>query len=145
MAESPRGEYERYRDHLWVEREPLAWRRLGGGYRAIVRVEGAPPEIECSIVVQIPERAWPGGSFSVLWREVRLFGFDLSGPAHRDSRNRLISTPHRQWYEASGREAVEAVDLEHEGIDGWERAWRWFLQWCGIGAAIPWIEPPAQE
>ncbi len=102
---------------------------------------GAPDD--CRLVISAPDRPWPSGQISLIWKGVRVRGFDLYGPAH-PYRGKKVATPHRQFFTANGEPRPEAVDLGAEGIESLGDALRWFLDWCGIEWRFRWQDPPTQ-
>jgi hypothetical protein len=138
----PAAEYADAAGVLWIPSGLLAWRQVRTGYRAVLNVEGAPESAGCRVVVLVPRHAWPAGTFSLLWRDRRLVGLDLSGPPHTDARGRPIATPHLQWIDRHGRKHIRPVDLCTEGIATLDDALRWFLNHCGLQWRATWQDPP---
>ncbi len=137
----PHEEFESLRSTLWIEDADIRWSAAETGHRFQVELMGAPAD--CRLVVSAPDRPWPSGQISLIWKEVRVRGLDLYGPAH-PFRGKKVATPHRQFFTASGEPRPEAVDLDAEGIESLGDALRWFLDWCGIEWRFRWQDPPTQ-
>jgi len=143
----PAAEYERAMRHgdLRLPPLPVAWHQGSRNWTASILLDGAPEEATPRLVIRASAADWPAGNLSLIWRDVRVRGFDLAGPPHANLRGRMIPTPHQQWYDASGRQEVGGVDLAAEEIDGLESAARWFVKWCEIQGTLHWRQPPLQS
>jgi hypothetical protein len=95
------------------------------------------------LVLQVPHRPWPAGSYSLLWRGTRLFGLDLGGPAHRTPSG-AVPTPHFQYFGDDGSAQIRPIDLVTEHIENYRDALRWFLGQCDLEWRFRWHEPPTQ-
>jgi len=137
----PHEEFEGLRGNLWIEDADIHWSPAETGHRVQVELTGAPDD--CRLVISAPDRPWPSGQISLIWKGVRVRGLDLYGPAH-PYRGKKVATPHRQFFTASGEPRPEAVDLGAEGIESLGDALRWFLDWCGIEWRFRWQDPPTQ-
>jgi hypothetical protein len=130
---------------LWVEAHEIAWNTSPSGCVAQILVDGAQPEDDCRLVISIPHKAWPSGSFSLLWRGRRIHGLDLDGPSHSDpASGRTVRTPHYQVLNAQDRESVEAVDIEKLGPKSLEDTFHWFIRRIELTCQSRWMEPPVQ-
>jgi hypothetical protein len=141
VGEPPREEFEQARANLWFARREIAWRETRAGVQFRIDLSGGDGRPE--LVLQVPHRPWPAGSYSLLWRGVRLFGLDLNGPAHRTT-SRTVPTPHFQYFGEDGSAQVDPIELATEHIENYRDALRWFLKQCGLDWQFRWHEPPTQ-
>jgi hypothetical protein len=141
---STAAEYAEYRGMLWVPRDVVCWRHMDRGLRAELLIGGGPDGASGRVIIMAGEHPWPDGSISILWRDERMDGLDLGGSAHKDTRGRKIPTPHRQWFDARGREHTTAVDLQTAGVSTLEQAVRWLVVQSAIEWHAIWQDPPVQ-
>jgi hypothetical protein len=128
---------------LWIPPNSWGWKTGGRDVVAQILIDGAAEDRDCRLAIVLPRRAFPSGSFSVLWNARRVRGLDLDGPAHIDPRSgRSIATPHFQQIDDREIEGIETVDLLSHDVRTLKVAFEWFMQRCGIEYQSAWLEPP---